>query len=681
MNAHLSVTNKPSLQRCVAPGYQFLRMSYWIVILLAGASSNLAQTFLFDFGASGTPTIHADAPNDPAKYWNNVPDSIGASATGQLLKLVTANNITSDINLVIVKRFNGANESGANDSTLFPLNATRDSLYGNTEIWNNATDVFPRFKLTGLDTTAVYNFQFYASRAGVGDIRETVYTLEGATTETTALDASNNIDNTATAPGLKPSAAGEITISLSPSANNNNAYHFTYLGAMKVEAVPPQTPLSFTTQPASQRATVFQSVTFTAAVAGAAPYTVQWYQNGAEIPEATGFSYTIPSVTADLDGAAFSVSVSNLVYGVRSTNAVLRVVTDATAPLLLDANSPGGLTAQLEFSEALDPATAIEASYYTANGAPVAGAVLRADGKGVFLTFAAPVTGDFTVTVHSVTDLAGNAVASGTSKSGIVPALEPESFLFDFGGGNTTQTSFPPDDPAYFWNNVGGSIGASDTGELLNLVTSRNRTTEVGLVMLARFNGANENGTLASPLFPSDATRDSLYGNTEAFNSLTDIFPSFKLTGLDPSLPYRFVFYASRAGVSDNRETGYTVAGASTHFAALNAANNVTNTAVLNGVIPASNGEVAISLAPTAQNNNANHFTYLGVMKVLQIAEQPLFLSPVVTGSRIKLQWTGDGKLEWASALVGPWTAVAPAPASPYTEDLAPGERFFRLKQ
>ncbi len=659
----------------------FIRAILWSALLMAGAWSGSAQTYLFDFGAAGTPTSHGPAPGDPVLYWNNVPDSIGASATGQLLKLVTTDNAVTDINLVIVKRFNGANENGTTVSTMYPLNATRDSLYGNTEIWNSLTDIFPSFKLTGLAPATVYTFTFYASRTGVTDIRETVYTIAGATSETATLDVANNVDATIAAPGVKPTAAGEITISLAPSANNNNAYHFTYLGVMKMEAVAPQTPIVFTLQPVSQRVVAFQPVTFSAAVTGAQPYMIRWYQNGVEIPAANGFTYTIPSVTLDLDGATFAVSVSNLVYGVRSTNAVLRVNTDTNAPLLLSVSSPSGFTVQLDFNEILEPTSAGEPSFYTVNGQPVAGAALLPDGKTVFLNLAGQVNGAFTVTVNNVTDLAGNAIAANTVKSGIVPVLEPESFLFDFGGGNTTQNSYPPDDPANFWNNIGSAIGGSDTGVLANLVTSRNRATDISLVMLSRFNGVNENGTTNSALFPADATRDSLFGNTEVFSGLSNIFPSFKLTGLASTQTYRFIFYASRTGVSDNRETGYTVMGANTNFVTLNVANNVTNTAIANGVIPTATGEVTISLAPTAQNNNANHFTYLGAMKVLQVTEPPRFLAPVVIGNQVKLQWTGGGQLEWATAVTGPWAAVAAATVSPYTEALASGARFFRLKQ
>ena len=87
-------------------------------------------------------------------------------------------------------------------------------------------------------------------------------------------------------------------------------------------------------------------------------------------------------------------------------------------------------------------------------------------------------------------------------------------------------------------------------------------------------------------------------------------------TGLDPLLAYDFTFYASRMSVGDNRETGYTVTGANSVFAALNPSVNHDQFVTVTGIEPDSDGEIAIDLAPTGNNVNSNHFTYLGVMKV-----------------------------------------------------------------
>lgn len=192
---------------------------------------------------------------------------------------------------------------------------------------------------------------------------------------------------------------------------------------------------------------------------------------------------------------------------------------------------------------------------------------------------------------------------------------QAQSYLIDFG---SNQQTFDPN-PA--WNNLLTSIGTTDSGTLFGLVTTDSTASLIDLQMIARFNGENTNGTTASTLFPTTATGDSLFGNTELFNNLTNVFPKFKLTNLDPTKVYNFTFYASRTGVGDVRETGYTVAGGISGFAALNVANNVDNVARVSSITPDSSHEILISLAPTANNNNANHFTYLGVLRMDVVPE------------------------------------------------------------
>jgi len=59
----------------------------------------------------------------------------------------------------------------------------------------------------------------------------------------------------------------------------------------------------------------------------------------------------------------------------------------------------------------------------------------------------------------------------------------------------------------------------------------------------------------------------------------------------------------------------------------------------------------------------------------------PVFLPPTLSGNQILLNWTGGGKLEWSSGVLGSWTEMIPASAPPQTVDLVPGEnRFFRIK-
>jgi hypothetical protein len=57
------------------------------------------------------------------------------------------------------------------------------------------------------------------------------------------------------------------------------------------------------------------------------------------------------------------------------------------------------------------------------------------------------------------------------------------------------------------------------------------------------------------------------------------------------------------------------------------------------------------------------------------------FSSATRSASQFTLIWTGQGQLEFAPLLPGPWDLVIPAPAPPYTEDITlDQDRFFRLR-
>jgi hypothetical protein len=203
--------------------------------------------------------------------------------------------------------------------------------------------------------------------------------------------------------------------------------------------------------------------------------------------------------------------------------------------------------------------------------------------------------------------------------AGFAVSARAATILIDFGAGGT-QTASGVDDPVRFWNNVIDTTGTVAGASTSNFVTTTNASTPVGLTVVSPFAGANMNGTTASSAYPSHATSDSLYGNTEAFSGQSNVTPIVRLTGLTPTQSYDLTFYASRIGTSDNRTTVYTATGASVSAASLNPAENVNGTATISGIQPDASGEIRIALTPGAANNNANHFTYLGV---LQVADAP----------------------------------------------------------
>jgi hypothetical protein len=72
----------------------------------------------------------------------------------------------------------------------------------------------------------------------------------------------------------------------------------------------------------------------------------------------------------------------------------------------------------------------------------------------------------------------------------------------------------------------------------------------------------------------------------------------------------------------------------------------------------------------------------LGAAEVVALFNPPapVFLPPTLAGGQLTLNWTGDGQLEFALQLTGPWQAMLPPPTPPYSVAIVPGEnRFFRL--
>ncbi len=667
----------------------------FLPVLLAGlilaAGSSRGQTLLFDFGGGNT-TLQGDSPDDPENAWNNITGAIATIAPGQpaaqLNAAVTTANEPTSINLVMVTRFNGVNENGTQALSLYPIDATRDSLYGNTESWNSLTDIYPSFKLTGLDPGFNHTLTFYASRISVSDNRETLYTVSNGTDSVeVALDASNNINGTVAVELIKPSAAGELTVSLAPGPNNTNANHFTYLGVLKLELIPAQQlPVIFTDEPDDETILLGRPVTFRAAVNSTPPYTIQWMKDDVVIEEApSSFTYTIPATTPDMDNTRYSVKVSNLQFTATSRKALLRVSSDLTPPAIVSASSLGPFHLAIVFSEEMDAVFASEPTNYLIDGGNifVASAVLQPDRKTVVLAPGQPMTGTTVLAVSNVTDLAGNSIQPDSPTSAVIPQPDGKSFLIDFGA-TATSAGGGNNDPLNYWNNVTGGLASADGSVLSDLVRNNNEPTGVSLTIASRFNNANGNGTVLPGPFPVNATRDTLYGNTTIFNDLVDIYPVIRLGGLNPAEEHDIVFYGSRMEAGDNRETRYTVTGATETFVDYNVANNILNTAVVNGMRPDGSGDITIALTPGPNNNNANRFTYLGVLKVTPRASTgPLeMLQPVIRNNRIILNWIGTGALEWSTSLTpGPWTAIVPAPTSPYSEDLVPGQRkFFRLR-
>lgn len=173
------------------------------------------------------------------------------------------------------------------------------------------------------------------------------------------------------------------------------------------------------------------------------------------------------------------------------------------------------------------------------------------------------------------------------------------------------------------WNNVPaglGYVGNPDT--ISNLVDTSDNPTSYSLTVTSIANGPNFSGTTSSTLFPAFATEFNIFGNTpEAGNGIANVTPVYELKGLETDVAYDFLFYASRAGVSDNRETTYRLTGTTVEAVDLNPSNNIDTFVTIENVFPDEFGTFQIEVLPGPNNDNSFTFTYLGVLQVTQVPE------------------------------------------------------------
>ena len=215
--------------------------------------------------------------------------------------------------------------------------------------------------------------------------------------------------------------------------------------------------VTITAQPQSITVGENREGTLTADATGTSAYgstvTYQWQSapkgstTFTDIAGATAASYTTPLLTSANDGSQYRVIARVPTTNATSDPAIVTVSSDQTPPALVSAGAiKGDNQVGVAFDELLDPASAQTAGNYQVSGASVTGATLRV-GKVVQLDLSSPVPASFTVTVNSVKDAAGNAVANATVNGevvnmtagdigdpGVDPLLEGGAFAYGKGG-------------------------------------------------------------------------------------------------------------------------------------------------------------------------------------------------------------------------------------------------------
>jgi len=161
-------------------------------------------------------------------------------------------------------------------------------------------------------------------------------------------------------------------------------------------------------------------VTLAASVSGAPPLYLQWqFNNGSGFSNIPGASTnTLVLNTATTNSGSYQLVVTNSSGAVTSAPVTLTVTLDTTPPTVLRTFNIGATNVEVDFSKALEAASAASvANYVFSNGLAITGASLAANGTTVLLATAPLVYGsNYTLVINGVRDQAvpPNTIAANT---------------------------------------------------------------------------------------------------------------------------------------------------------------------------------------------------------------------------------------------------------------------------
>ncbi|WP_178983365.1 DUF4886 domain-containing protein [Winogradskyella helgolandensis] len=183
-----------------------------------------------------------------------------------------------------------------------------------------------------------------------------------------------------------------------------------------------------------------------------------------------------------------------------------------------------------------------------------------------------------------------------------------ESVFINFASANN------PDD----WNAYSGYL---EGGGIPNILYPNGDFTGVVATTTARFRGVNNTsgaGSTTTDLNMSDeVSKSNFYSHGLAWGSNDPLEESIiEFTGFESNDSYEFCFFGSRNGVSDNRDTKYTVIGSTEQSANLDSANNAENTICISNVQPDAEGKIILKVSAGDSNSNGNQFYYINAMRI-----------------------------------------------------------------
>ena len=175
----------------------------------------------------------ADHTSDPT--WNDI-----TPAMRTYTSIVDSNMNPTGILVTFTGEFTGANKNGATYTTtkmLMPADVSSSALWGYAagKFGSGGPRQSATLRLSHLNPELEYEFTIFSSREGCQDFRQTSFILQGEDTQADALPSARNASETATIKGARPTADGQITLTVMPGSYNTSPNLFYYLNAMTIK--------------------------------------------------------------------------------------------------------------------------------------------------------------------------------------------------------------------------------------------------------------------------------------------------------------------------------------------------------------------------------------------------------------------------------------------------------------
>lgn len=586
-----------------------LQLALLLLLFSPGLFSQSRDTIKLDFGSDLSPSP-----------WNNM----NSPSSGVIDDLQNSKGNLTGVSVMVVDSFNAINTNGtkAPDPSLgLPASATGDSFFGNVGAFGGQVQPSGALLFGKLDTSKMYEFRIFASR-DASDNRQAMYELAGETVDTVYLDAASNVDKVAIT-SLRPDANGDIKLTASPGPENTNATKFYYLGLVEVSYEGPPAPVGVDTVLVDfgDNLSPLPWNNIADPVGG----TIEGLMNAKGNP--TPYAITINDAFNNINRAGAMNPDSALGMPPTATgDSFFGNFTDFGGQVqptgaFVISNLDPSLTYSFEIFGSRDAIDNRETKYEI-SGAGRDSAFLNTSSnvdKLALLSMQPDTAGkiEILVTAGPNNDNPTKFFYIGAFRMMYDEQPEPpavsnvDSILVDFGD---NLSGLP-------WIDVIDPVA----GVVTNMTTKTGKETGYVLSVTDAFNNINRAGT-ANPAkatgFPGTVGGDSFFGNVTDFGGQIQPTGAITLSQLNPYNDYEFTFFASRDGVTDNREAMYILQGETTDTTYLDASGNTDKVAIIHMKSDA-NGDIVITAAPGPNNNNSTGFYYLGGM-IVSYEDQPI---------------------------------------------------------